>query len=161
VTPDDLPKLPIIEQAAAMQFRTTPYAFIAEDDDLISAGIDLDHDYVWVVVDADDQPVGFAIAHIHETSVHLHEIDIHPEHARQGLGRRLVQTIAEWAKERDVSALTLTTFRDIPWNGPYYARLGFRTLDPGEISQALQRVRQKEAESGLPMENRICMQLNL
>jgi hypothetical protein len=54
VTPDDLPKLPIIEQAAAMQFRTTPYPFIAEDDDLISAGIDLDHDYVWVVVDADD-----------------------------------------------------------------------------------------------------------
>jgi hypothetical protein len=28
--------------------------------------------------------------------------------------------------------LTLTTFRDVPWNGPYYERIGFRLVDdPG------------------------------
>lgn len=50
---------------------------------------------------------------------------------------------------------------DIPWNGPYYARLGFRTLDLATITPGLQAVRQGEAEAGLPMEHRICMQLDL
>jgi GNAT superfamily N-acetyltransferase len=159
--PDDLPVLPTIELAAAQQFLTTPYAFIAKDDDPISAEVDLDHEYVWVVVDSDDHPVGFAIAHNHKTSVHLHEIDVHPDHARQGLGHRLIQTVTECARTQGVLALTLTTFDDVPWNSPYYARLGFRALDSREISQALHRVKQDEAESGLPMENRICMQLDL
>jgi hypothetical protein len=39
------------------------------------------------------------------------------------------------------SALTLTTFAGIPWNGPYYARLGFRTLDVTSLSFGLQAVR--------------------
>jgi hypothetical protein len=57
--------------------------------------------------------------------------------------------------------LTLTTFDDVPWNGPYYTRLGFRTLDLAALSPGLQAVRQGEAEAGLPMEHRICMQLDL
>lgn len=157
--PDDLPVLPTIELAAAQQFLTTPYPFIAKDDDLISA--EVDHEHVWVVDDAEGQPVGFAIVHILDTSIHIHELDVHPNHARQGLGRRLIESVAEWARAQGFTALTLTTFEDIPWNGPYYARLGFRTLAEKEIGQALRKVRQGEAESGLPMENRICMQLDL
>jgi hypothetical protein len=29
--PDDLPALPVIERAAAAQFRATPYAYLADD----------------------------------------------------------------------------------------------------------------------------------
>jgi len=158
--PDDLPVLTTIELAAAELFRSTPYANLA-DGSLTSANVDLDSEYVWVVVDSDDQPIGFAIVHVYDESVHLNEIDIHPQHARQGLGKRLIETVADWARERGASALTLTTFRDVPWNGPYYARLGFRELNPSEFSPTLQLIRQKEAEGGLPMETRICMQLDL
>ena len=159
--PDDLPVLPTIELSAAQQFLTTPYPFIAKDDDLVSAEVDLDSEHVWVVVDSDEKPVGFAIVHVHETTIHLHELDVHPQHARQGLGSRLIETVADWARGRGASALMLTTFRDIPWNGPYYARLGFRELDLSELSPTLQSIRQQEAEEGLPMANRICMQLDL
>lgn len=90
--PSDLTVLPTIERAAATRFRATPYAYLA-DDDPVSAEVDLDHEYVWVVVDPDDQRVGFAIVHLLDTSVHLHELDVHPQHARQGLGRWLIETI--------------------------------------------------------------------
>jgi GNAT superfamily N-acetyltransferase len=157
--PQDLAALPIIERAAAQQFRATPYAYLA-DDDLVSTDVDLDHEYVWVVVDQADQPIGFALAHVLDESVHLHELDVHPRYARQGLGRRLIAVVADWAHARGVSALTLTTFADIPWNGPYYGRLGFRMLDLAALSPGLQAVRLAEAANGLPMEHRICMQLD-
>lgn len=81
--PDELAALPRIERAAAAQFRATPYPEMA-DADLVSAEIDLGQEYVWVVVDLADQPIGFAIVHLLDESVHLHELDIHPDHARQG-----------------------------------------------------------------------------
>ncbi len=157
---DDLPILPTIERAAAAQFQTTPYAFLA-DADLVSTEVDLDHEFVWVVVDADDRPVGFAIVRWMDTAVHLHELDVHSQHARQGLGRRLIEHIAHWVGARGAAALTLTTFSDVPWNGPYYARLGFRTLDVAMLSPALQAIREAETAAGLPMAGRICMQLDL
>jgi GNAT superfamily N-acetyltransferase len=95
------------------------------------------------------------------TSAHLREIDVHPQHAGHGLGRRLIEVVSVWARMRGASALTLTTFGDNPWNGPYYARLGFRPLDLATLAPALQAVRQEEASAGLPMAQRICMQRDL
>src|SRR6185436_8026513 len=130
-------------------------------DDPVSDDVDLEREHAWVVVDQSDRPVAFAIVRLLEESVHLHELDVHPRHARQGLGRQLIGVVADWARARGATALTLTTFADIPWNGPYYARLGFRTLDLATLSPGLQAVRQGEAEAGLPMAHRICMQLDL
>jgi hypothetical protein len=62
-------------------------------------------------------------------------------------------------RARGATALTLTTFDDVPWNGPYYTRLGFRMRDLATLSPGLQTVEQ--AEAGLPMVHRICMQLDL
>jgi GNAT superfamily N-acetyltransferase len=158
--PDDLARLPSIERAAAAVFRATPYAYLA-DDDPVTAEVDLAQEHVWLVVDGADQPIAFAIVHLLAESAHLHELDVHPDYARQGLGRRLIATVADWARARGETALTLTTFDDVPWNGPYYARLGFRLLDLARLSPGLQAVRQGEAEAGLPMAHRICMQLDL
>jgi GNAT superfamily N-acetyltransferase len=161
--PSDLPRLPLIEAAAAIHFLATPYAFIVEDSaaNPVSANVDLAHEHVWVAADLADQPVGFAILRLLATSVHLHELDVHPQHAGQGLGRRLIEAAAAWARAQGASALTLTTFGDVPWNGPYYARLGFRTLDLATLAPALLEVRQEEANAGLPMAQRVCMQLDL
>jgi GNAT superfamily N-acetyltransferase len=158
--PSDLIYLPAIEREAAAQFLTTPYPAMV-DADLASAHLDLDHDYVLVLADEQDHPIGFAIAHAHDESVHLHELDVHPDYARQGLGRRLIEAIADWARTRGATALTLTTFSDVPWNGPYYARLGFRALDVATLNPALQAVLRAEESAGLPMAHRICMQLDL
>ncbi len=158
--PRDLPLLPAIERAAAEMFRSTPHADLA-DWPLASATANLESDHIWVAADADDHPVAFAIAHTLAESVHLHELDVHPRHARQGLGRRLIEAVAAWARARGATALTLMTFRDIPWNGPYYERLGFRILDEADLPPDLEALRQAEAASGLPMDERIAMRLVL
>jgi GNAT superfamily N-acetyltransferase len=158
--PDDLPLLPAIEQAAAAQFRASPYPALAGAE-LASADIDLAHEYVWVVADAADQPVGFAMVRMLAEAAHVHELDIHPQHARQRLGQRLIREVAHWAQAQGASALTLTTFADVPWNGPYYTRLGFRTLDEAAWTPALREIRHAEEAAGLPMAHRICMQLDL
>lgn len=118
-------------------------------------------DVVWVVVDARQQPVGFAIVRALGSALHLQEIDVHPAHARQRLGARLIEHIAHDAKASGVAALTLSTCDDIPWNGPYYARLGFSVLAAAELSAELQEVRRIEAAAGLPMAHRICMRMEL
>jgi GNAT superfamily N-acetyltransferase len=158
--PSDLVYLPAIEREAAAQFQATPYPEMANAD-LASTQIDLNHDHVWILADQQDQPIGFAIVHMLDDSVHLHELDVHPSYARQGLGRRLIEAIAYWARTTGATALTLTTFCDVPWNGPYYARLGFRPLDVTTLNPALQAVWDSEERAGLPMAHRICMQLDL
>src|SRR6476659_4031191 len=122
--PGDLPVLPVIEHAAHELFRTTRYAYLLHDE-IESFNVNLDHEYVWVAVDENDDPIAFALVHLLDASVHLHELDVHPDYARQGLGRRLIETVVDWARARGATALTLTTFGDILWNGPYYERLGF------------------------------------
>jgi len=102
--PDDLAALPVIEHAAAAHFRTTPYAYLA--DEPLSDEADLNHEYVWVAVEQADLPIAFAIVHLLAEVVHLHELDVHPDYARQGLGRHLVATVADWARARGSTALT-------------------------------------------------------
>ena len=56
-----------------------------------------------------------------------------------------------------MAALTLTTFRDVPWNAPYYARCGFHILDGDEITAGLETIRAREAARGLDRWPRVRM----
>ena len=158
--PGELAALPAIERAAAVQFRETAFADIA-DAELVSLALDPDRDHIWVAADVADSPVGFAIAHLHDGEAHLHELDVHPAHARRGLGSGLIGAVADWARQRGLTAVTLSTFRDIPWNGPFYARLGFVPLAESELNPALRAIVQAEAAAGLPVSERFCMRLTL
>ncbi len=156
---EDLPKLQIIEQAAAQLFRATEYAWIGDDEGMSLASLEhwFAHGKIWVVVDAADEPVGFAIAREIDNTAYLHEIDIHPQHSRQRLGTHLIEAVAAWARENDYRAVTLSTFSDVPWNAPYYQQLGFRVLGEDELGPGLQAVRAHEAEAGMPIAQRVCM----
>lgn len=90
-----------------------------------------------VAVDGDDEPVGFAVMQEHAGVGHLHEMDVHPEHGRRGVGTRLLQRCLGWARERGLPAMTLTTFREVPWNAPFYARHGFVEVLKGEWTGAM------------------------
>jgi hypothetical protein len=45
--------------------------------------------------------------------------------------------------------MTLTTFRDVPWNGPYYTRLGWSTLHAADLPPELAAARKQERDLGL------------
>ena len=57
--------------------------------------------------------------------------------------------------------MTLTTFTDVPWNGPYYQRCGFRPLANTELTPGLRKIRADEIARGLDEWPRISMRREL
>ena len=114
--------------------------------------------HLWVAL-ADDAPVGFAHVEVLEPKVaHLEEIDVHPEHGRRGVGTKLVMHVCGWAAAAGYEAVSLSTFRDVPWNMPFYARLGFTVVPDSALSSALRAVVDDERRRGLDPSRRVIMQ---
>lgn len=163
--PDEVASLPAIERAAAQLFANNAFGVdlgtleeTASVDDLAAAqraGM------LWVAVAPSGEPVGFACARWLGDQPHLEELDVRPDHARRGLGAKLVRAVIEFARARVAAAVTLSTFRDVPWNGPFYERLGFRALDASELTPPMRDLITAEARKGLPIERRVVMRLAL
>lgn len=153
-----IPRLNDIELSAAVLLEGyAPEAVLREvttDADFraaITAGL------LWVAV-TDAQPVGFAHVKLLEAGrAHLDELDVHPDHARRGVGRRLVRAVCDWAAASYLDAVTLSTFRVPPWNAPFYASMGFRALTEPELTPALRRVVAQETRRGLDPTQRVVM----
>ena len=112
---------------------------------------------LWVEL-FDDRPVGFAhVTLLEPEAAHLAEIDVHPAHGRRGLGRRLVAAVCRWAERHGYAAVTLSTFRDVAWNMPFYAGLGFEEVPWTACPAALRSVVQDEARRGLDPTRRVVM----
>ncbi|MGU3357268.1 GNAT family N-acetyltransferase [Microbacterium sp. M4A5_1d] len=65
-----------------------------------------------------------------EGHAHLEQLSVSPEHARRGYGRKLVEAAMAYARDRGHDRMSLRTFADVPWNAPFYERLGFAVTDP-------------------------------
>ena len=160
---EELRLLQEIERAAGQLFINTDYPFVATGEpiryELLYRQYELG--MVWVASDPGNAPVGFAVALPLDGLLHLEEIAVHPSHGKRGIGTKLVNAVCEWAKQKGYRAITLSTFRDIAWNGPFYSRLGFVVLTESELSDGLREVKEKEAVNGLPVKDRVCMRLDL
>ncbi|EMD29728.1 GNAT family N-acetyltransferase [Amycolatopsis azurea] len=158
--PEDLPALQDIERAAGEPFHALGMAAIADDDppsieDLTNFR---DAGRAWVY-DPGDGPVAYLLAEVVDGHGHIEQVSVHPEYARRGLGRRLIEHAAEWAAREGLAGLTLTTYADVPWNAPYYARLGFEILDEETLTEGLRAVRAHEIARGLDAWPRVTMRL--
>ena len=161
-TARDLPVLQAIERAAGLAYRDVGMDEIAAAEPL---GLDELARYqqdgrAWVAVDDADRPVGYLIADTVNGNLHVEQVSMHPGRARRGVGRRLIGHLAARATGA-VSALTLTTFTEVPWNEPYYRRCGFRTLGANELTPGLLAIRRREAAHGLDRWPRVCMRRDL
>ncbi|WBB51034.1 GNAT family N-acetyltransferase [Verrucosispora sp. WMMA2044] len=163
VRQDELPVLQGIERAAGQCFRDIGMPQIADDEPL---PLDVLGRYqeagrAWVATDATDGPVGYLIADLVDGNFHIEQVSVHPAVARRGIGRQLITHLADRAMADDIRALTLTTFADVPWNAPYYARCGFQTLRERDLTNGLRAIRQREAAHGLDRWPRVCMRRTL
>lgn len=154
----DLPLLAAVERAAArLLVGHAPESVLAETTSLDDLQNAQRQGHLWVAL-ADDQPVGFAHALVLEPgAIHLEEVDVDPEHGRRGLGTGLVEAVCASAIAAGYRCITLTTFRDLPWNMPFYVRLGFEVIPPDEVSPVLQAVLQDETRRGLDPARRVAM----
>ncbi|WP_328323243.1 MULTISPECIES: GNAT family N-acetyltransferase [unclassified Streptomyces] len=156
---DDLPILQDMERAAGRCFRDIGMPEIADDEPLPldelaryqRAGL------AWVAVDGTNVPVAYLIADRVDGNLHIEQVSVHPDRARRGIGRSLLDHLADRAAADGIPALTLTTFADVPWNAPYYARCGFQPLDENELGPDLRHIRARETAHGLDRWPRLCM----
>ena len=160
--PGDLPRLAAIELAAArLLVGHAPQPVLAETTSIETLERALREGHLWVAL-ADHVPVGFAHVEVFERGVaHLDELDVDPRHGRRGLGRRLVVAVCEWALRTGHESVTLCTFRDVPWNMPFYARLGFEVIPRSASSPALDAVVDAETRRGLDPARRVVMRRRL
>jgi GNAT superfamily N-acetyltransferase len=158
-TSDELAGLRDIERAAGSWFRDIGMSAIADDDPPTVDVLEMHRGagLAWVATDPTDHPVAYLIADRVDGNLHVEQISVHPSSARRGVGRALLDHLARYAVAAGVPALTLTTFAEVPWNAPYYERLGFRALPDGELTPGLRAIRQREAAQGLDRWPRVCM----
>lgn len=158
-TPAELPALQDIERAAGTPFRALGMAAIADDE---PPALDVLECFrragrAWVACDDGDRPMAYLICEPVDGSLHIEQVSVHPDFAHRGVGRTLLAHAADRADEEGLSGLTLTTFTEVPWNAPYYTRLGFRVLDDTELTPGLRKIRAHESELGLDKWPRVCM----
>jgi ribosomal protein S18 acetylase RimI-like enzyme len=159
----ELSLLQHIERASGERFRDVGMPQIADDEPL---PLDVLAGYhhagrAWVGTDATDTAVGYLIADVVDGNLHIEQVSVHPRCGRRGVGRALIDHLADYARATGVPALTLTTFADVPWNGPYYQRCGFVALSDDNLTAGLRAIRQSEAAHGLDRWPRICMRRDL
>jgi GNAT superfamily N-acetyltransferase len=156
--------LAAVEQSASALFLTIPeLAWIADApltaiDDHLASIVD---GTMWVAVDDTNTITGFLLAEVCGQDLHICEVSVHAGHQRRGVGARLIAAAVDVARREALSGVTLTTFRDVPWNAPYYARLGFTVISEADFDERLREVLAREVRIGLPVERRCAMQLRL
>ena len=102
----------------------------------------------WVAVDDLGAVIGFAVAWAIDGEGHLDELAVTPAHGRRGVGRALVDEVLAWSAARGLPSVTLITFRDVPWNGRFYEKLGFEAVTA--LTPALQAALDQGATWGVP-----------
>jgi L-amino acid N-acyltransferase YncA len=164
--PGDIEAVQAVENAAGELFRPFPDPRIAAcaDHDPMPAAVlaefvDAGRAWVSVVV---GEVVGFVVAEVSDGGAHVEELAVAPAWNGSGIGGSLLEAVADWADAEGLASLTLTTFRDVPFNRPWYERRGFRVVPDGEQTASMRtRVRHEDEAYGLPAELRVVMQRDL
>jgi GNAT superfamily N-acetyltransferase len=160
---DDLATLIAIEAAAGAAFRDLGMDAVADADPGSPEELEpyVEAGRAFVAVDTADRPVGYLLVDAVDGAAHIEQVSVHPDHARRRIGRALIEHALSWAHRRDLYALTLTTYVEVPWNGPYYERLGFSYLAAENETPGLSAIRKGEQARGLDAWPRACMRLSL
>ena len=93
------------------------------------------------------EPVGFTLSSERGGTLYLDQISVDPAHGRKGLGRSLVSRVEEDARDRGLKTVTLSTFRNLPWNGPFYRKLGYKVIKPGRIADWMTELQNMQAQT--------------
>ncbi|MEL7188075.1 MAG: GNAT family N-acetyltransferase [Pseudomonadota bacterium] len=157
--PEDAEHMPAIEAAAGTLFEGVEgLAGIAGTHtlpmDKLNRYIRKGHS---LVVHVAEQMVGFLANEPFRRELHIWEMDVHPDFQKRGIGAGLLRACLIDARNSGFQAVTLTTFRDVPWNAPFYARLGFEEVTALDAHPRLAGELANEVDDGLPADRRCAM----
>jgi GNAT superfamily N-acetyltransferase len=158
-TAADIGAMQQLEIDAGRRFRELGMDAIA-DDDPPDAAVLADHvggGTAWVAVDHRGSALGYALASVVDGEGHLDQVSVGHDAGRRGVGSALVEQVCAWARGCGFDAVTLTTFRDVAFNGPYYRKLGFVDLPDADLGPELTAIRDRERASAIEVAPRLAM----
>lgn len=163
--PEDVPALRELERRAGEPFRTIGLDVVADDEPPAAVLLDAAarEGNILVVEDSsvqrDSRPtlVAWMWLSVVDGDLLVEQVSVDPGYRGRRLGSGLVLSAVERARERGFPGVVLTTFSDVPWNGPLYRRLGFRDMQDADIGQGLRAVRHAETVAGLDVLPRVCL----
>ena len=154
--------MPGIERSAGRAFVGSGQAMVATHEVTPASfyATHLPSGLIWVATHR-ETPIGFASCEIFGEELHLWALAVRLNDQKRGAGTALVAAVVAEARGRKLRAVTLTTFRDIAWNGPFYRRLGFAEAPQDDTEPRLAGLKAHEASRGLDVANRCAMRLIL
>ncbi|MBN3763027.1 GNAT family N-acetyltransferase [Burkholderia sp. Ac-20365] len=156
--PEDVPSIRIVEYEAAQRFVSVGLTGIA-------AARPMDAPFVLkkvrasevIVAQCGEACVGFVMFAMLRGRIYVEALDVVPQHAGRRIGAALLDQVDERARAAGAAHVELSTFRHVPWNAPYYQRLGFSVLADDELDAALLRVRELRIARGVDETKRVFM----
>ena len=154
----DAARLREIERASGSRFREIGMADVADGDPTPAAILEdrASRNQLLIARAAKGTIAGFLIWSPKDGNAYIEEVSVHPDHAGHKLAARLIDRLADDVRDR-FPALTLSTFRNVPWNAPYYARLGFHEWPFAEAGPDHRESWHHQAANGLDMTKRLFM----
>jgi GNAT superfamily N-acetyltransferase len=113
---------------------------------------------LWVAVSSMGRIVGFALMKQPGGRAWLDQLSVLDAWQGLGFGTTLIDRTAAAARALGHDALYLSTYRDVPWNGPFYARRGFAEVPRGLWLHAFRMQFMAENSHGHPPWRRTIMQ---
>lgn len=138
---EDVAALPAVERDARERFRGLAVgSALDETSSDAEFAAAFERGQLWVARDS-GAVVGFALVELVGGRPHLDELDVLRSHGRRGIGRILVFTVRRWAEDAGHREVTLSTFREVPWNALFYEGCGFREVgaDPEDARRIVMR----------------------
>lgn len=158
-TPREVEAMQAIEVDAGQRFRDIGLVEVADDPPPSQADL-LRHiadATAWVAVSSDKFIIGYATASVVDHEGHLDQVSVAADAGGRGVGGALVDRVVAWADALALPAVSLTTYRDVAWNGPWYRRLGFVPVAEVDLGPELAAIRQAERDAGLDVRPRLAM----
>lgn len=147
-TENDTKTLTAIELDAVALFKAVP-----ELADLGETHASPDQLSTWLssgriyIAEDNGKQVGFVAAVTMDTTLYIAEISTVQEYQGKGVGTTLIAAVLDWARELSAATgskprVSLTTYREITWNAPYYRKRGFKeveaeTLGPKHVEKMM------------------------
>lgn len=157
-TPGDVASIRVVEYEAAQRFVSVGLTGIA-------AARPMDGPFVlkkvWanevIVAECEGACVGFVMFALLRASIYVEALDVVSTHAGRRIGAALLDQVDARAREKGAARVELSTFRDVPWNAPYYQRLGFSELGENDLDAGLKRIRALRIARGVDETRRVFM----
>lgn len=169
-TPADVVHLPAIERVAAQRYSPYLSKLGLTSNQLENiVPVDFLHraqskQQLWVAAlthGADNIPKGFVVVDRLANGFFVVELDVAPDYGRRGIGSALMNQVMTAARQQHLTTITLTTFRHVPWTIPFYDRLGFEIIVPGNYTPDIRAIVDHEERYGFNRRVRVVMQCQL